>query len=102
MGYPSALCLVLAVCTLGIQAVPFEEAPSAEYQKVSILDLVRNGTVKESGSTNVTYKYSLPEPCRDDSFEVDGVTFYKYPAGGVDVDPGFWEERGIILQNTAK
>lgn len=100
MVYLPVSGLILALCALGIQAVPFQKAPSVEHYKVSILDLVRNGTVKESGTANVTYKYSLPEPNRDDSFEVDGVTFYQY-TGGIDVDPGFWEERGITLQNTA-
>src|SRR4051794_16646114 len=93
---------ILALYALKIQAIPFKKVLSTEYQEVSILDLARNGTVKESGNVNVTYEYSLPAPDRKDSFENNGITFYKYPAGGVNVNPGFWEERGISLPNATK
>jgi hypothetical protein len=94
-----SLTLILALYGLGTQAVPTQAAKTVE---VSILDLVRNGEVKESGSVNVTYKHSLPEPNRDDQYEVDGITFYRLPEGGVDVHPDFWEERSISLHNATK
>lgn len=97
-----SLGLILALYGLGIQAAPSQDTPSVEHQDVSILDLVRNGTVTDSGTVNATYKYSLPEPNRDDHFEVDGVTFYKFPEGGVAVPSGFWEERDIAFHNTTK
>jgi hypothetical protein len=49
----------------------------------------------------VTYKHELPEPNRDDTFEVDGITFHSFP-GGADVHPEFWEERNISFPDTAK
>lgn len=85
--------LVLALCGLGVQAAAASEE-GHENQEVSILDLVRDGTITKSGTVNVTYTHSLPEPNRNDSFEVDGVTFYRFPEG-IHVDPGFWEERNI-------
>lgn len=97
-----ALGLALTAHVLGMQAAPSQEAPSIEHYGVSILDLVRNGTVTESGTANVTYKHSLPEPNKEDSYEVNGVPFSRYPTGGIEVDPGFWEERGIILQNATR
>lgn len=85
--------LILALCGLGIQAAAAsQEGP--ENQEVSILDLVHNGTITKSGTVNVIYTHSLPEPNWSDSFEVDGVTFYRFP-DGTHVDPGFWEERNI-------
>jgi hypothetical protein len=86
--------LILALYALGIQA-----APTGEHYEVSILDLVRNGTIKESGTA--TYQHSLPEPNKDDSYGVDGITFYRYP-GGIDVHPDYWEERGITFHNGTK
>ena len=97
-----SLGLILALYGLGIQAAASHEAPSVEHYEVSILDLVRNGTVTDSGTVNATYKYSLPEPNRNDLFEVDGITFYKFPEGGVSVHPGFWEERNISFHNATK
>ncbi|KAF7173444.1 hypothetical protein CNMCM5623_005652 [Aspergillus felis] len=94
-----SLGLILALYGLGIQAAPSQEVPAVKDHEVSILDLVRNGTVTDSGAGSATYKYSLPEPNRDDHFEVDGITFYKFPEGGVAVPPGFWDERDIAFHN---
>jgi hypothetical protein len=98
-----SLALILALYGLGTQAAPAQEEQAVEhhYEKVSILDLARNGKVTDSGTVNVTYKHELPEPNRDDTFEVDGITFYRFP-GGVDVHPEFWEERNISVPDTAK
>lgn len=97
-----SLCVILALYGLGIQAAPSQEAPAVEHHEVCILDLVRNGTVTDSGTVNATYKHSLPQPNRDDHFEVDGITFYKFPEGGVAVPSGFWDERDISINNAAK
>ncbi|CAI7665566.1 unnamed protein product [Penicillium glandicola] len=87
--------LILALCGLGVRAAAAaQEGP--ENQELSILDLARDGTVTKSGTFNVTYKHSLPEPNRSDSFEVDGVTFYRFPEDAY-VDPGYWEERNISV-----
>ncbi|OOQ86168.1 hypothetical protein PEBR_22639 [Penicillium brasilianum] len=94
-----SLCVILALYGLGIQAAPSQEAPAVEHHEVYILDLVRNGTVTDSGTVNATYKHSLPQPNRDDHFEVDGITFYKFPEGGVAVPSGFWDERDISIHN---
>ncbi|OKO92320.1 hypothetical protein PENSUB_12882 [Penicillium subrubescens] len=90
-----ALGLILAAYALGIQA-----APTGEHEKVSILDLVRNGTVVEESGT-VTYQNSLPEPNKDDPYEVDGIKLYRHP-GGIDVHPVYGEKRNITFHNGAK
>ena len=82
------LCLIIALYVLEMQAAL--STPSAEHHKVSILDLIgKNPKILKSGSIKTTYKYSLPEPNRNDSFKLGNITFYKYPAGGIKVDPGF-------------
>jgi hypothetical protein len=98
-----SLALVLALYGLGTQAAPAQEEQAVEHhhEKVSILDLAHNGKVTDSGTVNVTYKHELPEPNRDDTFEVDGITFHSFP-GGADVHPEFWEERNISYPDTAK
>ena len=98
MIFLPVLSLIVTLCVLEIQA-----APSAEYHEFSTLELIGNRPkIQKSSIVNVTYKYSLPEPNRGDSFKVGNVTFYKYPAGGIKVDPGFWEEHNIAFQNTTK
>ena len=80
-----------------------QAAPSAEHYKVSISDLVgKNPKILKSGIVNTTYKHLLPEPNWDDSFKLGNITFYKYPVGGIKVDPGFWEERNITFENITK
>lgn len=97
-----SLGFILALYGLGIQGALSQNTPAVEHEDISILDLVRSGTVTDSGTVNATYKYSLPEPNRDDYFEVDGVKFYKFPEGGVEVPSGFWEERDIAFHNGTK
>ncbi|GIK04403.1 hypothetical protein Aspvir_008486 [Aspergillus viridinutans] len=97
-----SLGLILALYGLGIQAAQSQEAPGVEHHEVSILDLVRNGTITDSGTVSAAYKYSLPEPNREDRFEVDGITFYKFPEGGVHVPSGFWDERDISFHNATE
>jgi hypothetical protein len=98
MIFLTVLSLVIAFCVFEIQA-----ALSAEHHEISILDLIgKNPKILKSGIVNTTYKYLLPEPNRNDSFKVGNNTFYKYPAGGIKVDPGFWEERNITFPNTTK
>jgi hypothetical protein len=99
MIFLPALGLILALYVLEMQA-----APSAKQHGVSTSDLARNSPEIQgrSGTVNITYKYFLPEPNRDDFFEVDGVAFYKYSAGGIKVDPGFWEERDITFGDPTK
>ncbi|KAJ5166216.1 uncharacterized protein N7482_004997 [Penicillium canariense] len=94
-----SLGLILALYGLGIQAAPSQQAPAVEHHEVSILDLVRNGTVTDSGTVDEAYKHSLPEPNLDDHFEVDGITFYNFPEGGVAVPSDFWDERDISFHN---
>lgn len=87
----------LALCALGAQAAP---APAPAPDAKSILDAVGNNP-KVLASGEVITTYTLPEPNKDDSYDLDGITFYRYPEG-TDVDPAFWEEHSVSFPNATK
>lgn len=98
MIFLPVLSLILALCVFEIQA-----ALSTEHHDISILDPIgKNPKILKSGIINTAYKYFLPELNRNNSFKVGNVTSYKYPAGGIKVDPGIWEERNISFPNATK